>query len=63
MNENNTCERCGHKWTQRKDGRPVTCPVCKSPKWDIPRRMLSDGDYGGADDGMGHIVSDADPGL
>ena len=33
----NTCLRCGHNWEQRKDGRPVCCPVCKSPKWDVDR--------------------------
>ena len=33
----NACLRCGHTWKQRKAARPINCPVCKSPKWDVPR--------------------------
>ncbi len=30
----NTCQRCGHEWTQRKLETPKVCPKCKSPYWD-----------------------------
>lgn len=32
------CNRCGHEWRPH-DGRrrPVTCPNCKSRRWDKPR--------------------------
>jgi hypothetical protein len=33
------CDRCGHAWTPREAGQPpTTCPKCKSPYWDRPRR-------------------------
>ena len=34
------CERCGHQWISILTGdvRPRSCPVCKSPYWDRPRR-------------------------
>jgi hypothetical protein len=33
------CERCGHEWVPREsDQAPATCPKCKSPYWNRPRR-------------------------
>lgn len=35
------CERCGHEWVPKsidEDRKPRTCPHCKSPYWDKPRR-------------------------
>jgi predicted Zn-ribbon and HTH transcriptional regulator len=33
------CERCSHEWVPRTMAvKPVTCPDCKSPYWDKPRR-------------------------
>ena len=34
------CERCNYRWTSilTSGGRPRSCPVCKSPYWDRPRR-------------------------
>ena len=33
------CTRCGHKWEPRlPNGKPKTCPNCKSPYWDKPRQ-------------------------
>jgi len=29
-----TCKHCHHTWTPRKEGRPVSCPACKSYRWD-----------------------------
>ncbi len=29
---NKKCLRCGHKWVPRVE-KPVSCPICKSPKW------------------------------
>jgi predicted Zn-ribbon and HTH transcriptional regulator len=31
------CFMCGHVWA-KKTIKPEFCPVCKSPKWDIPRK-------------------------
>jgi len=33
------CERCGHEWIPRdSEYEPATCPKCKSPYWNRPRR-------------------------
>jgi len=33
------CDRCGHEWLPREFGQaPVTCPKCKSPYWNRPRK-------------------------
>lgn len=34
---NHTCLRCSHTWFPRIQGRPVSCPQCKSRLWDVPR--------------------------
>ena len=34
------CRRCGHEWVKRVGTRPVRCPNCKQPKWDIPAGKL-----------------------
>ena len=28
------CVRCGYKWYKRSEGRPLTCPGCRSRRWD-----------------------------
>ena len=38
-----SCERCKEKWiprdaTSAKPKKPLTCPKCKSPYWDVPRK-------------------------
>lgn len=38
-----TCERCGHEWITRSNCAPTTCPKCKSPYWNKPRRTLPRG--------------------
>jgi predicted Zn-ribbon and HTH transcriptional regulator len=42
--EGHKCERCGHIWIPRKydAGKkkdPIICPKCKSPYWNMPRRV------------------------
>jgi len=32
------CQRCGYDWIPRTEVQPRTCPKCKSPYWDRPRR-------------------------
>jgi len=35
------CLRCGYEWipkSQKSDVEPTTCPRCKSPYWNRPRR-------------------------
>ncbi len=35
----NKCYRCGHEWKPEDvEVKPRTCPKCKSPYWDIPRK-------------------------
>lgn len=34
------CGRCGHKWIARKKDKPIICPKCKSPYWDIPKKNI-----------------------
>ena len=35
------CERCGHEWIPRDNGKePRVCPKCKSAWWDRPRRSV-----------------------
>lgn len=31
------CKRCGHKWIPRTDNKPLVCPKCRSPYWDLDR--------------------------
>ncbi len=33
-----TCMRCGHEWFPRKRDVRI-CPICKSARWDQPRRV------------------------
>jgi rubrerythrin len=28
------CNKCNHVWFSRGDERPLTCPKCKSARWD-----------------------------
>lgn len=32
------CLRCGHSWIGRVEHDPVSCPRCKSPYWNRPRK-------------------------
>lgn len=32
------CERCKHEWIPKGKKKPITCPNCKSPYWDTPRK-------------------------
>jgi len=32
------CLRCKYEWWPKKPGRPFTCPKCRSPYWDVPRK-------------------------
>jgi hypothetical protein len=36
------CERCAHEWIPRSVGSPPpeTCPKCKSPFWNKPRKSM-----------------------
>src|SRR4051812_42909495 len=35
------CERCFHQWAPRDENQePRTCPGCKSPYWNRPRKDL-----------------------
>lgn len=36
------CERCGGEWIPKDAQKePVTCPKCKSPYWNRPKRTSS----------------------
>ena len=32
------CFRCYHTWKRRGEKLPKTCPKCKSPYWNKPRK-------------------------
>ena len=33
------CDRCGYEWCPKTaEIKPLTCPKCRSPFWDTPRR-------------------------
>lgn len=36
------CERCGHEWVPRGgvDDEPATCPKCRSPYWNRPKKAM-----------------------
>ena len=36
------CQRCGHRWRSRGEGKPGTCPECCRYDWHLPER---DPDY------------------
>lgn len=44
-----SCERCGHKWISRANSEhvPIVCPACKSPYWNIPKKLKKDVKIGG----------------
>lgn len=33
------CFRCSHVWVPRKEGRVRICPKCKSPYFDVKRKV------------------------
>lgn len=33
------CLRCGYRWFTRKVIKPNVCGRCRSPYWDIPRKV------------------------
>jgi DNA-directed RNA polymerase subunit RPC12/RpoP len=38
------CERCSHLWVPRLNEnnlkkKPLVCPKCKSPYWNIPKKI------------------------
>ena len=35
------CFRCYHIWNKRKQPPPKTCPLCRSPYWNKPRKKIS----------------------
>lgn len=38
------CLRCGHKWVARDETRrPLQCPQCKQPRWDVPAGAVRQG--------------------
>ncbi len=32
------CLRCGHGWIPRSEKKPLNCPRCHSPYWNVPRK-------------------------
>ena len=37
------CLRCDHDWFKRVEARPVRCPNCKQPNWDLAPGELTRG--------------------
>jgi predicted Zn-ribbon and HTH transcriptional regulator len=40
-----SCERCSHRWISRGNSAhaPIVCPKCKSPYWNIPKKVVRGG--------------------
>jgi len=38
------CYRCGHEWQPRKDEDSITCPNCRSPYWNKPKKASTEED-------------------
>jgi len=36
--EKDKCERCGHEWYRRRPEKPIVCPKCHTPYWNIPKK-------------------------
>jgi PHP family Zn ribbon phosphoesterase len=36
------CLRCHHTWNARIERKPVQCPKCKSPAWDLASTRLGE---------------------
>ncbi len=36
------CNKCAHVWFSRGDERPLTCPKCKTARWDKEPRKKKD---------------------
>lgn len=34
------CNKCSHVWFSRGNERPLTCPKCKSARWDKEPRKV-----------------------
>ncbi len=32
------CTRCPHVWPNKREKKPIRCPDCGSPYWDIPKK-------------------------
>ena len=30
------CLRCSHVWPDKREKKPIRCPACGSPYWDMP---------------------------
>lgn len=46
MTNEYNCKRCGHEWVSRQDGKPLTCPRCKSYSWEVLPTKKTQGDRG-----------------
>jgi len=33
------CKRCGWTWMSRKNQVPITCAKCRSPYWNIKKKV------------------------
>ena len=29
------CLKCNHEWVARDNEKPIVCPNCKNPRWDM----------------------------
>lgn len=32
------CCRCSYSWPNKREMKPIRCPKCGSPYWDIPKK-------------------------
>jgi rubrerythrin len=36
------CNQCGHIWTRRAEGEPISCPRCKRYDWKAKKVVKKD---------------------
>ena len=41
------CLRCGYVWFTRKESKPNVCARCRSPYWNIPKKIRKPIDVSG----------------
>jgi hypothetical protein len=54
------CERCEHEWIPRgENDEPRTCPACKSPYWNRPRKTATATTYDDFRERVARVLSDS----
>jgi predicted Zn-ribbon and HTH transcriptional regulator len=59
------CDRCGHEWIPRGDStkEPRTCPKCRSPYWNQPRKHAVPMSYDAFKEAVREVLAEKSTGL